>query len=93
MPHVGGMVLACFGMRCPVLATVGLIGRTITLTSLSTHNIIGFGMLGSPGSGVGSPTLFLAIGPTTGALAVAEPWLGFKSLGANTAAASTAVAH
>ncbi|MCG6536507.1 MAG: hypothetical protein L7F78_17830 [Syntrophales bacterium LBB04] len=37
--------------------------------------------------------MFLAVGATTGALVIAKSWVGFKSLAANTAAASAAVAH
>jgi len=87
------VVLAGFGMRGPVMATVGLVGLTVTLASPSTESIITFRMLCSPGSGVRAPALFLAVGATAGALFTTNSGVRLKPLPANATVANGTIIH
>jgi hypothetical protein len=87
------VVLAGFGMCGPVVATVGLVGLTVTLASPSTESIITFRMLCSPGSGVRAPALFLAVGATAGALLTTNSWVRLQSLSANATVANGTIVH
>jgi hypothetical protein len=84
------MVLASLEVCGPILATVS---TAIASADPAIVSIISFRMLGSPDSGVDTPTLLLTVGIATGALAIPKSRVGVKPLAANTAITNIAVVH